>query len=128
MTKDEIDNDFNIALIVHKISKDFSAAIGKNAKIVKVMHQVTNQLIYIITFETLQKTQITYRAVLEQDTNLKVVPVETAAPVITPAPAPVPGGDKVVASGKDNGIIDLSNQRAIQIIVDGYPDLLGANY
>lgn len=52
MTKDEIDNDFNIAIISRKIMKDFSSVLGKNPKIVKVMHQVTNQLIYVITFET----------------------------------------------------------------------------
>ena len=50
MSSEEIENDFNIALISHKINKDFSSTLGKNAKIVKVMHQVTDQLIYIITF------------------------------------------------------------------------------
>ena len=136
MTKDDIDNDFNIALISRKIIKDFSSVLGKNPKIVKFMHQVTNQLIYVITFETQQKSLVTYRAVLDQNTNVDVVKVGSTvapAPVVTPVadptpvvitPPPVP--EKVVT--KDPAVIDLSTQKAIQIIIDTYTDLLGQKY
>jgi hypothetical protein len=69
--------------------------------------------------------------VLDQNTNVDVVKLgSTAAPVVTPVadptpvvitPTPVP--EKVV--NKDPAIIDLSTQKAIQIIIDTYTDLLG---
>lgn len=54
-------------MITQKISKDFGNVVGKNAKIVKVLYQATNQLIYIITYETIQRTLVTYTVYINQD-------------------------------------------------------------
>jgi len=50
LTQDQIDNDLNIALITQKINSEYKNSLRRNAKVVKVMYQATNQLNYIITY------------------------------------------------------------------------------
>jgi vacuolar-type H+-ATPase subunit F/Vma7 len=49
-TQDQIDNDFNIVLITQQINTNYKNSLSRNAKVIKVLYQVTNQLNYIITY------------------------------------------------------------------------------
>ena len=50
LTQDQIDNDFNIVLITQQINTNYKNSLSRNAKVIKVLYQVTNQLNYIITY------------------------------------------------------------------------------
>ena len=50
LTQDQIDNDLNIALITQKINSEYKNSLSRNARVIKVMYQETNQLNYIISY------------------------------------------------------------------------------
>lgn len=112
LTQQQIDNDFYLAQITQKINRDFASTLGRNAKLLKVLYQATNQLIYLITFETPQKTQFVYRATVDAGGNFNVSPVDVPS-----NPSSHAGPDTV----------DVSSQRAVQIVHKNYAELLGAN-
>ena len=108
LTQDQIDNDFNLAQITQKINRDYASTLGRNARIVKVLYQATNQLNYVITFETPQKVQFVYKATVDQSGSIAV----TAPVVDTPAQPAIQVG---------TSIVDVSSQRAVQIVQQNYP-------
>lgn len=126
LSQEDIDNDFNLAMIVQKLNKDYSSVLGKNARIVKVMYQATNRMMYIVTFETLGKQQVTYRAFVDQDQGITAEPYQQggAATTTTTTTSTVTSSTSTV-SGSNDGVVDLSSQKASQKALETYTDLLG---
>lgn len=124
LTRENIDNDFNIAMIREKINKDFGTKIGRISRIIKVMYQATDRLLYIITLETMDKNQYTYRAIINQDGNIDSITQEenknsstTSAAVTTTSSSSVSSNNAVTSGGKlltsSGAEIDASTQQAI---------------
>lgn len=116
MKQEDIDNDFNIALISQRLNKEYSSVLGRNARIIRVMHQVTNQLIYIITFETADKRQVTYRGVVDQDQTVSVQPEKTTDKASDSTTTTTTITTTITEGGKE-GVVDLSSQRASQKVL-----------
>lgn len=123
LTRENIDNDFNIAMIREKINKDFGAKIGRISRIIKVMYQATDRLLYIITLETMDKNQYTYRTIINQDGNIDSITPEAnknssnISAVTTTSSSSVSSNNAVTSGGKlltsSGAEIDASTQQAI---------------
>lgn len=72
LSPEQIESDPNIRLIRQRVNKDFSNLISQNSRILKVMYQVSNQLIYIITFETREKGELSYIATIDSQGKISV--------------------------------------------------------
>ncbi len=123
LTRENIDNDFNIAMIREKINKDFGTKIGRISRIIKVMYQATDRLLYIITLETMDKNQYTYRTIINQDGNIDSITPEAnknssnISAVTTTSSSSVSSNNAVTSGGKlltsSGAEIDASTQQAI---------------